>query len=243
MSVAEPAGLLPFHCTTCKARLRLPAQYLGKAIFCPRCSAPQRFIDAEAPMEPMDTTRAIRADEIPERPVGAVSSIVPALPALPTKAAFRTPLPDALPPGEVPAIEPLAPNTSEGNAFDPITMAAERSATASALTAGPARRALASAITQTLTAGDSPLTMAIAQPPRAIPVAAPKPPRGLLVALAVAGIGCLGLTVALVDARAETRLAQERAEEAHKAVEERDRRLQAAEARLDALVRSLRTQP
>ncbi|MCK6490003.1 MAG: hypothetical protein L6R48_17080 [Planctomycetes bacterium] len=63
----EPAGI-EFACPACAVRVRIPGHYLGKSILCPRCSTPQKVVDASGPVRPMDTTRALRGvREVPER--------------------------------------------------------------------------------------------------------------------------------------------------------------------------------
>jgi hypothetical protein len=66
-SQAEAAGI-EFMCPACAVRVRIPGHYLGKSILCPRCSTPQKVVDASGPVRPMDTTRALRGvREAPER--------------------------------------------------------------------------------------------------------------------------------------------------------------------------------
>ena len=240
MPPPEPVPhLVPFACTACKARLRLPASYVGKAILCPKCNAPQRVIPADTPMEPMDTTRALRADEVPERPVGAVSGAAPAV-----RTPVRTPMPTDMGPGSVHSIEPVAPfpGPGDGRDFDPLTAPARKSDLDAALTGVSGRRSTNTSEAVTMPLAN--LTMAVGAPV-ARPLATP-PPRALVIALViVSGVG-VGLVIALVacvlalsEARAQAHAAEERATAARQAAEEADRRMVAMEARLDALIQQL----
>jgi hypothetical protein len=229
MATADPAPqLVPFVCTACAAHLRLPASYLGKAILCPKCNAPQRVVNAEAPLEPMDTTRALRADEIPVRPIGAVSGMAPAV-RVPRP--FKTPLPADLPPAQRVAIEAD---------FDPLTAPAARRVPDAALTASGLRRTPPPA-------ADLPeLTMAfVTPPPPAAAVVAPRS-RTLLVVLGLLGVLSTVLAVTLVltiqalgAEREQRHLAEQRADSARAAAEEAARQSAASERRLTELVHSL----
>lgn len=208
--------------------MRLPASYLGKGILCPKCNAPQRVVDADAPLEPMDTTRALRADEIPVRPIGAVSGMAPAVrPPRP----FKTPLPSDLPPAQRVAAEPD---------FDPLTAPAARRVPDSALTASGLRR------TPPPDAAPPELTMAfVSPPPPAAAVLAPRS-RTLLVVLGILGVLSAGLAVTLVltiqalgAEREQRRLAEQRADSARAAADEAVRQASASERRLTELVHSL----
>lgn len=237
MAPGDSPRLVPFHCTACGANLRLPLAYLGKAILCPKCAAPQRFIDAELPMEPMDTTRALRADEIPERPIGALSGAA----RIPRH--FPTPLPTDLPPVVITPADSFAQDT----AFEPMTAPAARPMEDSALT-GPARRRedpLAQPVP------DQPeLTLAFATPPAKPAVVVAPRSRSLVVVISLLGVVCLGLVVAvlllvqaLVAERERRREAEDRATAARASADESARQAAAIEARLAELIGQLARPP
>jgi len=223
--------MVPFVCTACSAHLRLPAAYLGKAIFCPKCKAPQRVVDAEAPLEPMDTTRALRADEIPEQPIGVESGMTPVV---------RSARPLRATPPDLPPAARVAAEVD----FDPLTAPAARRVPDGALTVSGVRR--------TPSPSDAPaeeppeLTMAfVTPPPPPAAVVAPRS-RTVLIVLGFLGVLSTGLAVALLLAvqalgaeREQRHLAEQRAESARLAAEEAARQAAAAERRLMELVRSL----
>lgn len=64
-TAAKPVAgaTIDFTCTMCRGRMRIPAQYIGKSILCPKCSAPQKVTDSKLPAQPMDTTRSIKSGE------------------------------------------------------------------------------------------------------------------------------------------------------------------------------------
>lgn len=213
-SQAEAAGI-EFVCPACAVRVRIPGHYLGKSILCPRCSTPQKVVDASGPVRPMDTTRALRGvREAPER------AEAPA--AVETRS--RPDTTDIVPqqatvlPGQ--ALEP-EPNTAHAAGDSALTrsdgpkrssglvppppLAAADEAAASAPGAGSPRRAAGAGRT------------AVPPPAAAVPVQAPLPPpplpaRGpLLAASGAALLLLLGLVAMVVLWRAaESRLAEQR---------------------------------
>lgn len=217
--------LVPFVCTACHAHLRLPAQYLGKPILCPKCNHPQRFQDADQPLEPMDTTRALRADEIPERPVGGESA-----PNRPRRH-FPTPNPADL----------AQPDPD----FHPLTAPAARRVPDPALTAAArAHEAVASSEGLTITyPSPSAAARAAVVPP---PVVMPRS-RSLVVALLVLGGVCIGLCVAVVmlvkivvTERERRQEAERQVAAAQEAAAEAEHRAATSQERLDLLLKQLR---
>lgn len=218
----------------------MPVAYLGKAILCPKCAAPQRFVDAELPMEPMDTTRSLRADEIPEQPVGALSGVNPAA-RVPRH--FPTPLPTDLPPV---VITPAA-SFAQDPIFEPMTAPAARPMEDSALT-GPSRRR-EDPFAQPVP--DRPeLTLAFATPPAKPAVVVAPRSRSLVVVISLLGVVCLGLVVAvlllvqaLVAEQERRREAEDRATAARVSADESARQTAAIEARLAELIGQLARPP
>ena len=224
--------LLPFVCTACDAHLRLPEQYVGKAILCPKCAAPQRFVNAETPIQPMDTTRALRADELPETPeLGPLTQLAPTHP-YPTPPQLDRPITE---------IAPIAQVLSE-HEFDPQPAPPPRRTVDPALTS-PARRASQGG------GVDEPGAMPLAYPVQDAPGAVMVAPRShsLVVVLVCLGFFCVGLAVSLIfvtqalaDEKVRRREAEARAQEARISAEEAARQVTAIEARQEELLRQLR---
>ena len=94
---AKPAATatIDFGCSSCYARMRLPAHYEGKSILCPKCSAPQKVLTTLP--EPMDTTRAVvREGERPHQ-----------VRVTPLPRTYPTPLPTAAPTAPGSDVNPL----------------------------------------------------------------------------------------------------------------------------------------
>ena len=96
-AAAKPttAATIDFGCSSCHARMRLPAHYEGKSILCPKCSAPQKVFTTLP--EPMDTTRAVVREG--DRPAQVRVTPLPRT--------YPTPLPTAAPELSLAAIAPV----------------------------------------------------------------------------------------------------------------------------------------
>lgn len=70
---------IEFQCSSCQARMKIPAHYLGKSILCPKCSAPQKVVPAEQLPQPMPTTTSV----VPKEPPAPIPPPPPPVPETP----------------------------------------------------------------------------------------------------------------------------------------------------------------
>ena len=115
---------LEFTCAACNSRMRLPNQYLGKSILCPKCKAPQKVIVRARSNEPMKTTRSFRKDGSGETVVGDNSASRTVGP----RRAFNTPLPSTMEYFDEAAVIPIPGSSASRPA---VATAAAKSGTAS----------------------------------------------------------------------------------------------------------------